>query len=457
MLEIELDWLEIARQLEKQVLVHLALNKVRFDELPEMAQTPSASIIALVCGSLELKDVPIHVQTPALVLLAMQMKKDFESVPHPLADWAVHHLQTPILSKIPAKAMIKPVWLKAVAIDAKNIRFIAPEILNQPDELTDLVVANSAVLTHIPEHLITKELCFKAFYSHHFSLKDLPPRYICHEIAVKACSKKASNFLYVPEIIISRDLVNLMVSKASSEEMLEAFRHSPKHFLEEKVLAKILCKNIKVIRLIEPKLLTKTLFLQIAHAIQEFSYIKYMPASVYDEELCRELIRINSRFLEFIPPEFKRMELCLQALNHDGQALAYIPKVLHSEALYEAALKKNGLALKHIPMPWRDMELPTLAVSQNGLALEFVPDDLKTYDMCQKAVSSNPNAFYWVPAVYRSKELVKNAVTSKPEIYEHLPPYLKTYELTELVLMLDQRMAAFAPDAMQYKSVGELI
>jgi hypothetical protein len=114
---------------------------------------------------------------------------------------------------------------------------------------------------------------------------------------------------------------------------------------------------------------------------------QYLPDSVIDTELVREVVKHNPYSLDYVSPEFKDTELCMEAVKVSGWGLYDVL----DESRYEeicAEASKSTLAFEFVPEKYRTKERCLQAVKDRGLLIvKFIPEHLlDDIDICREII-----------------------------------------------------------------------
>lgn len=114
---------------------------------------------------------------------------------------------------------------------------------------------------------------------------------------------------------------------------------------------------------------------------------QYLPDSVIDTELVREVVKHKPYSLEYVPLEFIDRELCMEAVKIAGCVLGYVPDEFRDEEICAEACK-NGTAFECVPEKYRTKQRCLQAVKHRGLNMvKFIPEHLlDDIDICREII-----------------------------------------------------------------------
>ena len=77
-----------------------------------------------------------------------------------------------------------------------------------------------------------------------------------------------------------------------------------------------------------------------------FDLSKYIP---WAQEMCNEVVHIESQSLEFIPDHFKTQDMCSEAVEAAPCTLWYVPVHFRMQEMYKRVIEADLYLLGHVP------------------------------------------------------------------------------------------------------------
>jgi hypothetical protein len=326
------------------------------------------------------------------------------------------------------------VYLEAIKIDAKIIRYVNPKIKDY------------------------EKLCVEALKNNHFyAIKFLNPTMEDYNLwCMKAIEEDPKNIQYVnPHIKNYRELY-----------------------------IKALENNLNVIKYINPKIEDYNLWC--IKAVEKNSKnLEYIPFEYQTYDMCLDAIKKMGIVIKFVNPEIQKYrELCIEAVNTDINSIQYIPKEYQT---YDMCLKivkgrERGILIQYInPEIEKYRELCIEAVNTDINSIQYIPKEYQTYDMCLKIVKERGPLFqyinpeiekykelcviviendFWnfskIPFKYQSYDICLKAVNKHPSTIVYVNPEIENYEELCIKAINNDNYYLFKINPLYIKNYGEL-
>jgi len=172
-----------------------------------------------------------------------------------------------------------------------------------------------------------------------------------HEDAINAIKQNITNVIYVPNFLISNDILHMIYKKDPSFKFVKysatfCIQTNPKQY-----------RHIKINRI--------------------FSHNYYEENKDLIPENYSFSVKIDGNNLRHIPIEKRTSELCFSAVLENPLALQFVPEKYKTDSLCKIAVNNSGMALEYVPIEKRTTELCYLAIMKSLLCWDDIPNHIR--------------------------------------------------------------------------------
>jgi hypothetical protein len=197
---------------------------------------------------------------------------------------------------------------------------------------------------------------------------------------------------------------------------------------------------------INPQLLTKEQYYELClNSVKNNGWnMKFIPKSIYTQELVDAAINSACWAIQYIEEKFKTPENCLEAVKGNGQTMGFVPRQFITNEMCELAVKTRYECLNHIPKEYLTQKICEMAVKANGKNVEWVPDEYMSSDLALEAIRSpapsNPNSdmaganIQYIKGKFLTKEIIVESARKWFSTFQTIPKEYLTEEIEEAVL-----------------------
>jgi hypothetical protein len=451
----------LAEEILEQAIIQ---GSIQISEIPEMYMSTSIAINAILMSSKHYFDIPPIYRSRELCLLIAQTDskfyRDLESeriLPIEIHSWVSSALSTPILSYFPPKTRTKAFSLRAISINARNVKYLPAHLAQDEDFLKTALQINASTLTYINENQVTKELVEIAFEQDDFDLEFVPLAFRTENLCLRAFEKNYNAIYSIPQKFITSRIVLKAIDQALTQELDHIVELTPDHLKNYDFWTNLVIKDSSTMRLVPENLIDNHFAYRVAHTIKKASHLKYIPTSILvNPTIINTLISTDPLLLEGIPKNYRDYMLCMNAVEKNGLALQFVPTSIQDAKIYLTAINQNALAMKYIPIPYVDENLPRIAVAKNGEAIEFVKEYYVDEDLCITAIKNNPRAIYFLPDRFKNDyEMNLLVIKTEGSKLEMVHERYRTIEVCRIALRKSYKNWKHIP--IQMRSDAEII
>ncbi len=335
-----------------------------------------------------------------------------------------------------------PHWLRTARVEQAaleanigNLRHIASERITP--ELAERAVweHDDDLIGHIPEALLTPQLCLIAASADGKSLEHIPAALRSAEVCAAALNNDTDALAFVPDHL-RMDVFSLLIEldrargRKAGEERVASRWHGYRAWtrfkqadyegaLADATLAVeamrypqtahyVLASAYRALGRRAEALLQASIVLSLedpyTHEFDEHedtSWLKGLTAGQFDgldDAALIARIALHPRILADIPRARLTDAIIAAALAADPDLIVYVPKRLMTPQRYALALSKRVKEFTNIPKAMLSEEACIAFVRNSGYRLENVPMEWRTVQVCAHALKDSSSAARYVPA-----------------------------------------------------------
>lgn len=263
-----------------------------------------------------------------------------------------------------------------------------------------IVMRNITYYEFLSEDEKTKELTDNLLDStlnpHIFSIRDLikyiPKKYFINKIINDKYKEFEYIIKYVPPKFFTEEICDKIMADPYSLEytifkngkysLLDMLDYIPFENLDQEILKKHFEKNIKI--------------------------IKYIPEKCITKEMCDKIIN-NSKLIKYIPNEFMTYEMCDKIIN-DSELLKYIPIKNFDKEKIKEYVKMNPTILNNQDI--QTQEIVDYAFKINNNNFKLFKDQFKTKDMIDEYTKNNSFELEYIPKQYINETIYEKSINN---------------------------------------------
>jgi hypothetical protein len=227
--------------------------------------------------------------------------------------------------------------------------------------MSSAVVEHSAInLKYVNRKHISQDMCDRCVSHNAWSLAFVPDHFKHEAMCLEAVKKHVTCFNYVPESLITQDMVDLVKSNH------DCYAHIPLKF---KTL-EFVFENLKSGGFI---------------SCEDFRpYLNQM-----SHQLCLELVNINGVFLKLLPDHMRVSDVCDRAFKINPKCLEYIPKIHWNGGMVTKCVDLYPYYFTIIPDEWKTESMCLYVVQKYGRNIRYVPDRFMTQAVIRAALEND--------------------------------------------------------------------
>jgi hypothetical protein len=245
-----------------------------------------------------------------------------------------------------------------------------------PDELrsNDLYVLfhkHGLAVRHIPDELITREMCDIKHKCYRY--EEVPIRYRSDDLLIEFVNTNGDvpyDEIKDRDIEFKRKIYTLAVSTGKwclkipediyTKELSElAFSKDDLYFYD-------IPEKFKTIQMYEDLMKSSTL------------YLEHIPKRIRTEIMSFNAVKCDGLSLQNVSRIHKTRKVCQAAIENNFEALKYFPKQMLTKKWYLRAVKCNHRAMRLIPIEMITEEICIAAMEKSSLAWRLIPQSMKT-------------------------------------------------------------------------------
>ncbi len=145
--------------------------------------------------------------------------------------------------------------------------------------------------------------------------------------------------------------------------------------------------------------------------VESFSYI---PDEFKTKQMCAEAIQYDSFYMDFVPEKFIDVDL-IKLISNDIRknysVLNSIPKKFYTPEICKYLLKLNSKTIQFFPPDVVDDEDYIYAITDNIDNIKWIPDKFKTDEICQAAYKKSKNYIIYLRNDFVTREIYNEGLT----------------------------------------------
>ena len=194
---------------------------------------------------------------------------------------------------------------------------------------------NPYMLRHVPDHLKTQKMCYKAMVFNPYMLRHAPHHFKMQEMCDTAMRMDLDTIHFIIyDVILSMPSVLILLI--------------PDRFKTERA------------------------------------------------EMCNKAVEKNPHMLKDVPDCFKTKEMCSKVVRMDSWLLKYIPDRFKTQDMCYEAVEEDLSNLRYVSDHFKMQEICDKTLCMEPLLLMYILDHLKTKGLCDKAVRDDPSPLQYI-------------------------------------------------------------
>lgn len=275
-----------------------------------------------------LNEIPVNLRTSKVCMLAVTVSPDnLKHVPEDLRSDEMYEMVVdsglPAIRFVPEKYFDEEKCIDIIRKNLYSIKYIKPHFITKKTISVIIDVMPTAhkfrgLLNHIPDELITEDLCYHAIKFHHSNIELVPKRY-----QTMSLYKLIVSF----ESFCTKTVFETW--RFTDEQFFEAleidnlgYLYLPERLKSDELLERLIEKDIRLINYVRGKIKRE----HYIRALKE-DVIKYidLPRKLQTEEMAIIAITINPSYFHLIPIEKTTKKVWVKAIEIDINNLDNIP------------------------------------------------------------------------------------------------------------------------------------
>lgn len=285
-------------------------------------------------------------------------------------------------------------------------------------------------LCEVPRELRTLHICNLAIeFSSSTSFVHVPQEYISFDLCKKAFQTNGLLLLHLKKDFSEIEMYELYKICLNNNGLV--IQHIAYYFLTTELCYIAIRQTPSAIKFVPAPLLTQDMCKEVVSA--DYSCLKHIPSEYKKYELCYNAILRDGLLLHYVPWDIISYDMCINALKNNYMTFPNIPKKFRNDYVYECVLGKNGKYLNHIDAHAITPKLAELAIQTTPSALRFVPKSItlngSTY---LKAIKENGTFLQYIDDKNITKKMAKVAVQTHAHALVFVPRRITLDENTYL-------------------------